>query len=63
MLNGGGMALLDQGVFLGWVRAGQIQQILNRMAEIIPVYGQIEAITRTYQYQGNTCFEGRVKVY
>ena len=60
------MALMDGGyggTFLGWVRQGQIGQITTRMGQIIPVQGRIVAITRVYQYQGDTCTEGRVEVF
>ena len=63
MQQGGGMALMDQATFLGWVRQNQIVQITNRMAQVIPVRGVVNSITRTYQYQGNTCIEGRVDVF
>ena len=62
---GGGMALMNGGyggTFLGWVRQGQIVQITTRMSQSIPVRGRISAITRVYQYLGDTCVEGRVEV-
>ena len=66
LTQSGGMALMKNGyggIFLGWVRQGQIGQITTRMSQIIPVQGRITVITRTYQYQGNTCSKSRVDVF
>ena len=62
MTQGGGMAFMDGDIFLGWVRQGQIVQIIDRMAQIISVRGVVTAITRTYEHRGDTCFEGTVDV-
>ena len=63
MPQGGGMALMDQATFLGWVRQYHILQITNRMAQVIPVRGVINSITRTYNSHDNNCLEGRVDVF
>ena len=36
--RGGGMALMSGEDFLGWVRTGQISQIITKMTQNIPVY-------------------------
>ena len=63
MTQGGGMTLMDEGNFLDWVRRGQIVQIIDRMAQVISVREVVIAITRTYQYDDDTCCEDDVDVY
>ena len=59
----GGMALMAGNDFLGWVRHWDIARITTRMAQIIPVQGQIAGISRTYTWRGVTCMEFQVDVF
>ena len=48
MQQDGEMILMNQTIFLEWVRQNQIVQIINRMAQIIFVRDVVNSITRTY---------------
>ena len=71
MRQGGGYALEAQGLFLGWIRAGDIDTIRNlggeggEGGEDLPqrrITGRITGIARVFQWAqgGGTCVEGTV---